>query len=90
MLLVLSMTVDRVSLIGLLFLAVIRPISYSHFQMHQEKHRFLMLHEAVASVFCCVDQEVLFVFSSSSQVKSKHFLLLEVALLWKLKHFGVS
>jgi len=55
----LSVTVDRVSLIGLLFLAVIRPISYSHFQMHQEKHRFLMLHEAVASVYCCADQEVL-------------------------------
>ncbi len=54
----LSVTVDRVSLIGLLFLAFIRPISYSHFQMHQERHRFLMLHEAVASIFCCADQDV--------------------------------
>lgn len=50
----LSVTVDRVSLIGLLFLAVIPSISYSHFQMHQEKHRFLMLHEAVASVYFVV------------------------------------
>ncbi len=49
----LSVTVDRVLLIGLLFLAFIRVISYSHFQMHLERHLFLMLHEAVASVFCC-------------------------------------
>lgn len=64
----LSVTVDRVSLIGLLFLAVIPFISYSHFQMHQEKHRFLMLHEAVASVFSCVDPER---FSKKKKKKKK-------------------